>query len=410
MRLLLPQSPVLFVSFSQSHDTVFTCFPQSQTRTGIPSEHHDTMAPLTLVLSLLFAFLLHGQQVLAGSAIWQPALAPRNRHSLNRRYFYARKGTGFGVTQPWPNRLIRYCFNTNTETQAAKAMLKKNLKDARKIWIAKGLNSNFRIEEAHGDTCVNDRDDVLMISYTGNGPNAGMASSVGFTGRGPAMHLTDREMGMLDVVANFAHELGHAWGLFHEHQNPNFWANVVGAEGGEVFGPGNPGGWNCDNLIDYARTAAGGGLVVQTGQNNLGNTRGTTIEEMCSNFRLAAGAQFSASDYLPMTGVGTPHSNGKGASDVDWASIMIYASGAGGVPMGADEEPGEPDRRARILQQPNGERIPKNLFPSALDILALNTMYADVGGTKLSLLNTVSSFKKVYKASDSGPSGGSGCL
>lgn len=371
------------------------------------------MAPLTLVLSLLFAFLLHGQQVLAGSAIWQPALVPRSRHhSLNRRYFYARKAApGFGVAQPWPNRVIRYCFNPNAATQAAKVMLKKNLKDARKIWISKGLNSNFRIEEAHGDACTLNREDVLMISYTGNGPNSGMGSSVGLLGQS-SMSLTDRvDMGMLDVVSNFAHELGHAWGLYHEHQNPNFWANVVDAAGnGEVFGPDSPGGWNCENLIDYASVALGGGLVVQTGQNNFGNTRAVDMERLCSSYDLARGARFTALDYLPMSGRGTPHSAGKGVNDVDWASIMIYASGAGAVPLEPNEEPGEPDRRARILQQPNGDRIPKNLFPSALDILALNTLYEDVGGTKLSLLNTMTSFKKVYKTSDSGPSGGSGCL
>ncbi|KAK4442794.1 hypothetical protein QBC34DRAFT_431272 [Podospora aff. communis PSN243] len=371
------------------------------------------MAPLTLILSLLFAFLLHGQQVLAGSAIWQPALVPRSRpHSLNRRYFYARKAApGFGVAQPWPNRVIKYCFNPNPATQAAKAMLKKNLKDARKIWVAKGLNSNFRIEEAHGDACL-DLEDVLMISYTGNGANSGMGSSVGQLSTNN-MHLTDRvDMGMLDVVANFAHELGHAWGLYHEHQNPNFWQGVVDATGnGELFGPGNPGQWNCENLIDYASVALGGGLVVQTGQNNQGNTRTVDMQRLCSSYDLARGARFTALDYLPMGGRGTPHStNGKGVDDVDWSSIMIYASGAGAVPLDPGEEPGETDRRARILQQPNGERIAKNLFPSALDILALNTLYADVGGTKLSLLNSMTSFKKVYKTSDSGPSGGSGCL
>lgn len=49
------------------------------------------------------------------------------------------------------------------------------------------------------------------------------------------MNLSDRtDVGMLDVVANDAHELGHAWGLLHEHQNPAFWTSLIALQDSEV--------------------------------------------------------------------------------------------------------------------------------------------------------------------------------
>lgn len=369
------------------------------------------MAPLTLVLSLVC--LLFGSHVLAGSSVWQPALVSRSNSSmLDKRYYYVTKDTSATNRQPWANRVIRYCFSPDDDTQAAKSRLKKYLKDARKIWISKGLDSNFRIEEVNDSVCQSDRNNVLMVFYTG--ANGGMGTYVGFPdstvkmteSQGPSMRLTDRtDMGMLDVVPNFAHELGHAWGLYHEHQNPKFWAGVDGADAGEVFGPDNPGGWNCANLKDYARVLTG--LVVQTGG---GGFQNLNRDRLCRNYGIALNAQFSASDYLPMPNVGTAHSDGHGENDVDWQSLMIYPSGAGGLETGTGDVTPTNDHRAPILLKPDGSRIPINLAPSSLDIAALNAMYADVEGTKLSLLNTVTSFKKVYKSSGSGPSGGSGCL
>jgi len=227
------------------------------------------MAPLTLVLSLIC--LLFGGHVFAGSSIWQPALAPRNNtlaSTPSRRYYYANKDTRVTDPHPWENRVIRYCFDSDAATQAARRRLKNYLRDARKIWTSKGFDSSFRIEEVNDNVCVSDRNNVLKVTYTAE--DGDMATYVGFpynvvmlSNQGPEMRLTDNiQMGMLDVVPNFAHELGHAWGLYHEHQNPKFWAGVAGADGSEVFGPGNPGGWNCANLKDYA--TAGKGLITQT--------------------------------------------------------------------------------------------------------------------------------------------------
>lgn len=371
------------------------------------------MARLTLVFSLLF-FLLSGN-VLAGSSIFQPALRARNQtNTLGRRYFHATKDRRIGTRVPWPNKRIRYCFSPDELTQANKRRIKAHLKDAHKLWISKGLSDTFHIEEVNDSVCTNDRNNVLMVTYTGNSATSGMGTYVGFPDEsvkmlpdtGPGMRLTDRtNMGMLDVVANYAHELGHAWGLFHEHQNPAFWSGVLGSDAGEVFGPEMPGGWNCHNLIDYQEKVVGV-LVVQ----GAGRTQHIGRERLCQSQNLASQARFSAHDYLPTPNMGTSHSTGHGEHHVDWDSLMLYPSGAGAVELGYNDDPQNPDTRARILQKPDGSRIRINKFPSALDIAAMNSFYEHETPLKLNLLNSIIGFKKVYTASNSGPSGGSGCL
>jgi len=373
------------------------------------------MARLTLVFSLLFV-LLTGHVVLAGSSIFMPALKARsNATTVDRRYFHATRDRSVGNRIPWANRRIRYCFMSDAVTQAGKAKVKAALKDAHKLWQAKGLSSSFKIEEVNDKVCKDDRSNVLGITYTGNTATSAMATYVGFpdssvkypADMGPSMRLTDRtNMGMLDVVANYAHELGHAWGLYHEHQNPKFWDGVRGSDSGQVFGPTNPGGWNCHNLLDYQARIVGP-LVVQQGG---GRTTQLGSQQLCQSAALALQYQFSAYDYLPTPGVGDSHSNGHGANDVDWQSLMIYPSGAGAVQQGYNDDDANPDLRARILQKHDGSRIPINLFPSALDVAALNAFYTNEEPLKLSLLNSVIGFKKVFKESNSGPSGGSGCL
>lgn len=368
------------------------------------------MAPLTLALSFLFIFF--GSHALAGSHAWQPALVPRNDTSrLGKRYYYATQASGVRDRLPWPDRKIRYCFKADdADTQSHKADFKKYLRDAHKLWIAQGLNADFKIEEVSDTACTEDRNNVLEIRYS----SQSIATYVGFPGAtaaltantGPVMVLTDRtDVGLLDVVSNFAHELGHAWGLYHEHQNPNFWADVAGSNAGEVWGPNNPGGWNCVNLKDY--TSVQLDLIALT-QNSI---RTLTMDQLCSNYGLASLKYFSASDYLPMPNVGVAHTSGHGSDAVDWTSLMLYPSGAGGIPSGDGTVTADNDIRLPILLKPDGSRIPINTAPSALDVAALHALYANTEGTSSNqLLTGLTNFKKVFKNSGSGPSSGSGCL
>jgi hypothetical protein len=195
------------------------------------------MTPFTL---FFFALTLFTGHALAGSRFWQPQISPPDR--LQSRYFHIDPKTVGTANDrvPWPNKQIRYCY----ADAASEAKLKANLKAAHQMWVTKGLGKDFTFVKAGEAACKDDRNNVLMIQYTG--PTGGMATFVGFPspdaslrnihGVGPTMYLTDKAIGMLDVVSNYAHELGHAWGLYHEHQNPAFWGgDIQSADSGTVF-------------------------------------------------------------------------------------------------------------------------------------------------------------------------------
>lgn len=378
---------------------------------------------MTMMMRTLLVFLValaaETGFVLAGSRVWQPDVS---KSRLDRRYFVINTDPGEGDRKPWPNRQIRYCF----EDDAAKTALQGPLEAAHQLWLDQGLGSEFRIVEVGENECTGEhRFDTVKISWSGD--DGAMATFEGLPGddsiirhaedpdvRPKMMLTTSTSMGMLDVVKNFAHELGHAWGLYHEHQNPAFWSRgtVSNALGGSVFGPENQ-NWRCENLKDYQARLGGGGLVVQNPNSpNYGMGPRLGVQTLCKDYDYAYKAQFSARDYLPMPRkMGIATSAGKDESDVDWASIMIYPSGAGAV---GQASPGN-DQRAAILTKPNGDRIPINDAPSQRDIAAMHLLYGRSTKSKGKALlqkaggGVTSSFKKLFPKS-SGKTDGSSCL
>lgn len=323
----------------------------------------------------------------------------------------------------WPNREIRYCYET-TETREK---YHEDLKAAWEIWLATGLNSAFTITEVDAETCTNDKINTMLIydSDTGPGPNGILATVPGFIGAGnrarhssgyytrknrPMMALTTRDdIGMLNPVFNYAHEWGHAWGLYHEHQNPNFWGGVVGGNSGKVFGNGNKvnyngasiDNWQCQNLKDYGDLPALLALV-QRGPKY-------TVEEVCKTQDYSKRLGFSGYDYLPYIENYAKGSTGHKSKDVDWGSIMLYNSKAGGSGVAKLGD----DQRLPILFQPDGTLIPFNYAPTIQDINALETLYG-LRKTKKSLLqkiggSTTSKFNAVFSKSK-GESSTSSCL
>lgn len=402
---------------------------------------------MRLLLVSLIALVAKTGLVQAGSHVWESSARDAHVHAddLSRRYFVINDDRSEGDRMPWPNRQIRYCF----DTPEAKTALADLLKEAHKVWLRKGLGAEFTIVEVGDSECKNDkRFDTLLIQWSGD--NGAMATFEGLPATDsvlrqatdpqvrPKMVLTTNlNMGMLDQVSNFAHELGHAWGLYHEHQNPAFWSRgtVSNALGGTVFGPENGGNWRCSNLKDYQSRVAGGGLVVQnpsTYPNQFGPRIG--IDTLCKDYDFARKAQFSARDYLPMPkAMGIATSDGTSANDVDWDSIMICTfshstyshshslvtdanvvlsdpSGAGAI---GDASPGN-DGRQPILLKPNGDRIAINLAPSQRDIAAMHKLYGTSKSTRSKILlqkagGTVSdSFKNLF--SKSSGHDGSSCL
>ncbi|KFY47844.1 hypothetical protein V495_01789 [Pseudogymnoascus sp. VKM F-4514 (FW-929)] len=349
--------------------------------------------------------------VLAGSRHWQPqALANVQKRSfsnpLDRRYYYinvAEKSTG---RLTWPGKTVRYCY----ENEDTKSRLHSQLMEAHERWVTAGLSSKFKLVPAKPEECQEKPYDVLHIKYSGE--TGGISTFVGFPGpdnsirdgedgKVPSMVLSDTTTkGMLDPVSNYAHELGHAWGLFHEHQNPAFWGGLPDHETGSVFGPGNN-NWNCQNLDDYAR--------VQAKLNEL--TTMHEMEDLCQSRQLAAFYNFTAYDYLPYPkSYGISHSSGGRTSDVDWTSIMIYPSGSGGI-MDATI-PGSDQRRPILMRPDTDTRIPINGFPTGQDVAGIKKLYG--GSSKSSTLkllqkaggSTTPMFNRIF----SKDKGSSSCL
>lgn len=286
------------------------------------------MKPLSLRLAALVVSI---GRVLAGSRAFQPNLSAAR---LDRRSWVF--DTDRNRQMIWPNRQIRYCFEDDDAADA----LRTPLEEADKLWHRTGLGSEFTIAEVGRDECRDHRQDRLLVRWSGD--DGAMATTVGLPSadsslreptnddpeKRPKMVLTTSvHMGMLDQVINFAHELGHAWGLYHEHQNPNFWSSgtISEAKGGTVFGPENHNNWKCENLKDYEeKVNNGGGEPVHNPGYDSGFGPRLGPQDLCRDYTYAADNKFTAADYLPMPASrGVGGSDGKTGDDVDWDSIML---------------------------------------------------------------------------------------
>lgn len=238
--------------------------------------------------------------------------SPIDARSIDKRYLIRT----LSLMLPWPNHEIRYCFATPEDKQA----LFYNLKDAIDRWWLAGLDQSvFKWTEVDDNECQLHRSTILLIQRGQD--HAGHVTTTGYVpadgtleNQGPLMVLDDTDWGGYDnKVGTFAHEIGHAWGLFHEQQNPNFWRiedGFVDANFGTVFGNDN---FHCQNLIGYdaALAAAQADNARYDGQ------------EICKDILTAKKYNFAASSFLPWSVSTTFAPVGHNFNDVDWNSIMV---------------------------------------------------------------------------------------
>lgn len=224
------------------------------------------MSPFSLgVVSLLLAV----SGVDAGSRAWQPpivhakaAIAVRDVSGINNIYSNGTNGSShhhahthqkryYGITNPantgpyprlWPNGNIDACFEQVShthkgETKTTRQILYDDLITARELWRGSGLDDKdghfqFNILADNDPGCARElRSTHLFIQYAGEGvrqmsttvgvdqPRAAPESNKPLKDLGPSMTLTDiLDIGMENVVANYAHEMGVSGkpGCLHE--------------------------------------------------------------------------------------------------------------------------------------------------------------------------------------------------
>lgn len=228
------------------------------------------------------------------------------------------------AASPWPDRTISYCY----ATPEARAELNDYFVRAQRAWENAGLATNdwkYKETATPGKDCTDhpDRASTLVIYQH----ETALLSTIGLQRThpdrpdylGPRMVLSTREdIGALDITTNVAHELGHVWGLQHEHQNKWFWEKPVG-ESSQAHIPFQVANFNCHNLKDYEEAVA--------------SLKGTDTKEMlCTDQNVANKYRFSARDWLPFSAnylyeiSGTPIED-----DPDWESLMLYPGTAGGA-------------------------------------------------------------------------------
>lgn len=88
------------------------------------------------------------------------------------------------------------------------------------------------------------------------------------------------DIGIEDSVANYAHEIGHAFGLLHEHQSPDVWGTDYGGTGqvDEFI-------FHCQNMDDYQVKVV---ILSDALQNIVCHYRGAAQQTGFSSFRYFA--------------------------------------------------------------------------------------------------------------------------
>ncbi|KAK1984914.1 hypothetical protein LZ30DRAFT_710251 [Colletotrichum cereale] len=339
-----------------------------------------------MLLAGTFIFLtVLARAARGGSAVWQPQ-PPHDNHGVvitadasgyavknavarrdivQKRYLAMRSDETRGR---WPERTISYCY----ESTAARGNLHKALIAASNLWKTAGLASDvykYREVADPGTSCTEhqDRDQILVIKITADEWDTGSAGSatVGIPAlddsnpgyKGPEMYINSylrAEEGSTRFIATIAHELGHVWGLYHEHQNKLFWEYPYSSNKGNVFGTN----FHCARFSDYndVRTR------IRDRYPNDPTRLGEISDQICKFKAFAQDWHFSAADYLPLSSSAALQwpsdipQTGATNDHVDWKSIMIYSG----------------DNK---LFKNNGEPVEENNRPSEGDIAGIRKIY-----------------------------------
>ncbi|PNP53831.1 hypothetical protein FNYG_15713 [Fusarium nygamai] len=271
----------------------------------------------------------------------------------------------------WPKKTLTYAFST---TEAEKK-LERILEAAKKLWNRLNVDG-FKYEKLKLKECKARRSECMIIYYNNDGK---LLTSVGLPPldnnfEGPYMHLSDKkDIGNLDPVINVAHELGHAWGLWHEHQARKWWGQSEidefwgGTLNGHEFMTAD---YHPERLKDYE--VALEKMAEAKGLKSPEELSQEQINMLIRDQKTAKDYGFTAVEWMPLKPAGME------ADEIfDRNSLMLYPSGAGGKGDVLFDDEGNlvEDKRLPILTYPNGERMPTKKTPTGEDVARLLKIY-----------------------------------
>ncbi|KAF2726945.1 hypothetical protein EJ04DRAFT_582369 [Polyplosphaeria fusca] len=267
-------------------------------------------------------------------------------HSIvhGKRSFYISPSCA-GSWCPWPEGKHTWCQVGDTEDP----FLQESWTAGWNMWVdAFGGSSRASLTTSYQGLCKDDsKYEHLHVTLT---DKKRAATTAGW--RKPVSNPSEPQMvmsfdlasdwGTGSVAANLAHEMGHSFGLLHEHQKWMAWHSDLS---GDPPRPDPLVKLNCENLYDYDKF----------------KDEGADMKGLCSGLLFfAAGRGFSAADMLPWGEV-TTHEQ---SADFDWKSIMLYGSSAGAKEVGK-----------KTLVKFDGGDIAWNLNPSGRDGEAIRILY-----------------------------------
>ncbi|CAJ2505036.1 Uu.00g124300.m01.CDS01 [Anthostomella pinea] len=241
------------------------------------------------------------------SPVALPDVNTSSTQAHTQRDFMINKNTQYSsLGYTWPNNKVTWCLNADKEAdyKTVRDIADKSWKKWKDV-IGEKSSLKFAPVDDKELECKKYRGKVDMWEITLNYKmHAGSAHS-GYMYQDNRLNFDPRPIySAMDAVVNFAHEMGHAFGLLHTHQRPDAWPSLLKL--------------NCRNLRDYDSLAK-----------KIGKGK---VDDICKtlNRRSAAAEGFSAAELLPYSNYMKDTSkeivqNG----DFDWDSIMLYNSEAG---------------------------------------------------------------------------------